>query len=82
MQSARGWSQLEKRAKEADGARSGMTRRSSWPGSMLGDARMQLLKPCEQACISTGQLLHLSSMQRVRKMHALLQQHSRTIIGC
>ena len=36
MQSASGWSQLEKRAKEAEGARSGMTRRSSWEGSMLG----------------------------------------------
>ena len=81
MQSARGWSQLEKRAKEAEGARRGMTRRSSWEGSMLGDARMQLLKPCEQACMSVGQLSTVG-MQRVRKMHASLQQHSRTIIGC
>lgn len=51
MQSARGCIQLEKIAKDAEGARRGITRWSSTKGSMLGEARMQLLKPKEQACM-------------------------------
>ena len=51
MQSARGCIQLEKTAKDAEGARRGITRRSSSEGSMFGDARMQLLKPEEHACM-------------------------------
>ena len=54
MQSARGCIQLEKTAKDAEGARRGMTRRSSREGSMFGDARMQLLNPEEQACMQLG----------------------------
>ena len=51
MQSARGCIQLEKIAKDAEGARRGITRRSSTEGSMFGEARMQLLKPEEHACV-------------------------------
>ena len=50
MQSASGCIQLENTAKEAEGARRGITRRSSTVGSMFGDASMQLSKPEEQAC--------------------------------
>ena len=79
MQSASGWSQLEKRAKEAEGARSGMTRRSSWEGSMLGDARMQLLKPCEQACMGACQHVnpgkHLKGAQDACLSAAAQQDH-------
>lgn len=51
MHSASGCSQFEKMAKDADGARRGIMRCSSTEGSMFGEARMQLLKPEEQACM-------------------------------
>jgi hypothetical protein len=60
MQSASGCIQLENTAKEAEGARRGITRRSSTVGSMFGDASMQLSKPKEQACIHGG---HLGKMR-------------------
>ena len=80
MQSAKGCIQLEKIAKDAEGARRGITRRSSTEGSMFGDARMQLLKPEEQACMQVTRVpsTPCRAQEPIQKHHKLLtfNEHS------